>query len=67
MADLGDHLSLLWATPRPGYVVVLSFDSPTNLTLTFTSTLRRYVIDVALDENGIIVTNDLVATEDLER
>lgn len=67
VADLGDHLSLLWATPRPQYVVGLRFDSPTNLTLTFTSTLRRYVIDVALGEEGIIVTNDLVATEEAER
>jgi len=67
VADLGDHLSLLWATPRPGYVVVLSFDSPTSLTLTYTSTVRRYVIDVELDESGIIVTNDLVATEGIER
>ena len=67
VADLGDHISLLWATPRPGYVVVLSFDAPMSLTLTFTSTVRRYVIDVKLDENGIIVTNDLVATGDGER
>lgn len=67
VADLGDHLSLLWATPRPQYVVGLRFDSPTNLTLTFTSTLRRYVIDVGLDEDGILVTNDLVAIEESER
>jgi hypothetical protein len=67
VADLGDHLSLLWATPRPQYVVGLRFDSPTNLTLTFTSTLRRHVIDVELGEEGILVTNDLVATEDDER
>ena len=67
VAILTDRLSLLWATPRPGYVVGLGFDSPTNLTLTFTSNLRRYVIEVGLDDEGILVSTDFVATEDGDR
>jgi hypothetical protein len=58
---------LLWATPRPGYVVGLRFDSPTNLTLTYTSNLRRYVIEVGLDDEGILVSTDFVATGDDDR
>ncbi len=57
----------MWATPQPGYVAGLSFDSPTSLTLTFTSNRRRYVIEVGLDEDGILVSTDFVATEDGDR
>jgi len=67
VADLEDHLSLLWATPKPGYVVLLGFDSPTDLTLTFTSNRRRYVIEVGLDDDGIVIATDFFATEDGDR
>jgi hypothetical protein len=67
VAYLTDRFSLLWATPRPGYVVGLGFDSPTSLTLTFTSNLRRYVIEVGLDDEGILVSTDFVATADGDR
>ena len=48
-------------------MVGLRFDSPTNLTLTYTSNLRRYVIEVGLDDEGILVSTDFVATGDDDR
>jgi hypothetical protein len=48
-------------------VVLLGFDSPTDLTLTFTSNRRRYVIEVGLDDNGIVIATDFFATEDGDR
>lgn len=54
-AIVDDELRVLWATPRPGYVVGLRFDGSTALVLTFTSTRSLSTIAVALSEAGILI------------
>lgn len=54
-ANVDDDMRVLWATPRPGYVVGLRFDGPTALVLTFTSTRSLSTIAAALSDAGILV------------
>ncbi len=54
-ANVDGELRVLWATPRPGYVVGLRFDGPTALVLTFTSTRSLSTIAVALGDPGILI------------
>lgn len=54
-STVDDELRVLWATPRPGYIVGLHFDGPTALALTFTSTRSLSTIAVVLGEGGILI------------
>ncbi|MFV9671940.1 MAG: hypothetical protein ACNYZH_01845 [Acidimicrobiia bacterium] len=54
-ANVDDVLRVLWATPRPGYIVGLRFNGPTALVVTFTSTRSLSTIAVALSESGILI------------
>ncbi|MEN8233360.1 MAG: hypothetical protein ABFR89_00375 [Actinomycetota bacterium] len=55
LAAVGDELRVLWATPKPGYVVGLRFESPTQLFITFTSTSNQSTLAAVLDESGILI------------
>ncbi|MEN8113846.1 MAG: hypothetical protein ABFS21_05615 [Actinomycetota bacterium] len=55
LAAVDDELRVLWATPKPGYVVGLRFESPTQLFLTFTSTSNLSTLAAVLDDSGILI------------
>lgn len=51
----GDRIALLWATPRPGHVAELRFESEDQLTVTFTGPRIRYVLDAAAVDGRLLV------------
>ncbi len=55
LAIVDGELRLLWATPRPGYVVGLRFDGPSALILTFTSTRSLSTVAAAVGDAGVLV------------
>jgi len=54
-AIVDDELRVLWATPRPGYVVGLRFDGTGSLLLTFTSTRNLSTVAVVIGDSGILI------------
>jgi hypothetical protein len=55
LASIDDELHVLWATPKPGYVVGLRFATPTELIVTFTSTSSQSTLAAVLNESGIFI------------
>ena len=55
-----NHLQILWATPRPSYVLAIDFINEGEVTLTFTSDDHVSVISIERTREGAIT----VATDE---
>lgn len=60
IAAIDGRLTVLWATPQPGFVVSLAFDAEDHLTLLFTSHRKETVLEATWDgEELLIETGDI--------
>jgi hypothetical protein len=55
IAAIDGKLTILWATPRPGYVVSLAFDAEDHLTLLFTGHRDETLLEATWDGEELLI------------